>query len=120
MATTGPAATWKAFDVRRIRSFIFIALFALSQAAFATYQRRNATDLWIDPAESGWGLNIFHQGDTLFASLFVYGADGQPKWYTGSALTAARRVHGGLVEASGPWFGGAFDPRRSRARSWAR
>jgi len=111
MATTGPAATWKAFDVRRIRSFIFIALFALSQAAFATYQRRNATDLWIDPAESGWGLNIFHQGNTLFASLFVYGADGQPKWYTGSALTGGSDVFtGGLVEASGPWFGGAFDP----------
>jgi hypothetical protein len=97
--------------VKRISQFICIALLALAQAAFATYQRRNATDLWIDPAESGWGLNIFHQGDTLFASLFVYGADGQPKWYTGSALTGGSDVFtGSLAEASGPWFGGPFDP----------
>ena len=96
--------------MRRI-SVLLLALVALAQPALATPQRRDATDLWIDPAESGWGLNLFHQGDTLFGSLFVYGPDGQPKWYTASALVGGSDVFtGDLVEASGPWFGGPFDP----------
>ena len=38
------------------------------------------TALWWVPAESGWGLNTNHQGDTLFVTLFTYGRDGQPLW----------------------------------------
>src|SRR5437868_4297792 len=95
-------------------SFRFLAavLAFLAMSAFATPQPRDATDLWIDPSESGWGLNVYHQGDTLFASLFVYGPDGQPKWYTASALTGGPTVYSGAIaEATGPWFGAAsFDP----------
>ena len=40
----------------------------------------NVQDLWWNPAESGWGLNIAHQDDTLFATLFTYGADGGGIW----------------------------------------
>lgn len=40
----------------------------------------NYTDLWSNPAESGWGLNINHQGNTLFATLYTYDADGTPLW----------------------------------------
>ena len=93
------------------RTLLFMALVGFAQLAFGTQQRFDATDLWIDPSESGWGLNLFHQGDTVFASLFVYGADGQPRWFTGSALTGfAPTFSGSLVEAKGPWFGGSFDP----------
>ncbi len=37
---------------------------------------------WNSPAgsESGWGINLTHQGDVLFASWFTYGADGNPLW----------------------------------------
>src|SRR5258706_2332267 len=94
-------------------------LTAAGLPAFATPQLRDATDLWLNANESGWGLNVFHQGDTLFASLFVYGPDGQPKWYTASSLvggssdpTPDRRMvyTGALYESTGPWFGaGAFD-----------
>ena len=38
------------------------------------------TALWWNPAESGWGLNTTHQGNTIFATLFTYAADGQPLW----------------------------------------
>src|SRR4051794_13939962 len=46
---------------------------SIAMSAFATPQPIDATDLWINPDESGWGVSVFHQGDTLFASLFVYG-----------------------------------------------
>lgn len=37
---------------------------------------------WRSPAgsESGWGVNITHQGNALFATWFTYGADGSRLW----------------------------------------
>jgi hypothetical protein len=106
-------------DFMRVRSLLLaVALFAATIPALATPQPIDATDLWISPDESGWGLNLFHQGDTLFGSLFVYGPDGQPKWYTASALTGGPFVFSGaLTEATGPWFGGPFDPNRVNRRT---
>ena len=44
------------------------------------------SDLWFNPAESGWGVNLNHQMDVIFATLFVYGPDGKAKWYVASDL----------------------------------
>lgn len=41
----------------------------------------NMTDLWWNPAQSGWGLFVDQQGTTAFAVLFVKDAAGQPRWY---------------------------------------
>jgi hypothetical protein len=93
-----------------------VASFAMS--AFATPQPINATDLWINPDESGWGVSVFHQGDTLFASLFLYGSDGQPRWYTASALAPGPFTFSGpLTEATGPFFGGSFNPNAVTRRT---
>ena len=54
---------------------------------FTAGSREGATnfqDLWWNPAESGWGLSLAHQGDIVFATLFVYGAAGEPSWVVGS------------------------------------
>ena len=41
----------------------------------------NYTDLWWNtPEESGWGININHQGNTLFATLFTYEIGGAGLW----------------------------------------
>jgi hypothetical protein len=47
--------------------------------AFPVY---NFTDIWWNPAESGWGLSIFVKRATLFAAWFAYDASGKPTWYT--------------------------------------
>jgi hypothetical protein len=68
-------------------------------------------DIWYNaPAESqsGWGVNIAQQGDVLFATMFVYGADGTPRWYVAPsvAATGANAFSGGLFTvATGTWFG---------------
>ncbi len=48
-------------------------------------------------SESGWGLNIAHQGDVLFVTWFTYDANGNAWWLSmtanqsgETALTAAR------------------------------
>jgi len=107
-----------------LRYLVVIAGLAAANA-FATPQVHSATGLWINPDESGWGLNLFHQGDTLFGALFVYGADGRPRWYVASSLVSSSDgpLHdrpaaytGALYEAAGPWFGGAFDPGKVTRR----
>jgi hypothetical protein len=45
---------------------------------------QNYQDLWYIPAESGWGINLTHQGDILFATWFTYRADGSGQWLVAS------------------------------------
>jgi hypothetical protein len=94
------------------RSYFAALIASLAIPALATPQPIDATDLWINPSESGWGISVYHQGATLFASLFVYGPDGQPKWYTASGLEGGGTTYSGaLTEATGPFFGASsFDP----------
>src|SRR4051812_13169103 len=103
--------------MRACLSLLVAVVVSLSPSAFATPQPRDATDIWLNPAESGWGLNLIHQGDTIFATLYVYGADGQPKWYFASGLTGGGDSYSGaLYESTGPWFGGAFNASAVQTR----
>ena len=72
-------------------------------AAASNYQ-----DLWWNaPAgsESGWGLNISHQGDTLFVTWFTYDFDGSPLWLSATAQKTGPTAYAGtLYRTSGPPF----------------
>ncbi|HSN20671.1 MAG TPA: hypothetical protein VLS49_08335 [Usitatibacter sp.] len=76
------------------------------------------TDLWWNPDESGWGMNLVQQEDVAFVTLFVYGADHRPLWYVGSnvrvvALNGADgrpTFSGDLYRTTGPYHGSPFDP----------
>ncbi|MDP4027689.1 MAG: hypothetical protein Q8P42_01780 [Gallionella sp.] len=76
----------------------------------------NYSDLWWSPSESGWGLSIA-QGATneLFAVWFVYGASGEPIWYTlqlgkWTSSSAYTDYTGPIYKTTGPYFGGGFNP----------
>jgi hypothetical protein len=81
-----PTCSWSAFD----RSFT-----------------RNVQDLWFNPSESGWGLNLAHQGDIVFATLFTYDATGKAAWYV---------MSNGVVNAGQDGFSGVL--YRTSARSF--
>lgn len=79
----------------------------------------NYTDLWVTQGEAGWGLNLVQQGETIFGTWFVYGADGKPLWLvmsngvqtsTGSQVPVV--FQGELYETTGPAWKGQFDPDR--------
>ena len=40
----------------------------------------NLTDLWLNPADPGWGVFIDQQGTTAFGTLFIHTARGDPTW----------------------------------------
>ncbi|HYC38449.1 MAG TPA: hypothetical protein VEC19_18620 [Usitatibacter sp.] len=83
-----------------------------SRDGFPNYQ-----DLWWATAgsESGWGLNVTHQGDLLFVTWFTYGPDGRGMWIVGSALarTGNATYEGTLYRTVGPPFSAQpWDPAR--------
>lgn len=48
----------------------------------SNYPAYNFTDLWWNPAESGWGISIHVKRSILFAAWFAYDSTGAPTWYT--------------------------------------
>jgi hypothetical protein len=71
----------------------------------------DVSDLWWNPAESGWGLQLVQEHDFAFATIFVYGSDGRPTWFSGQLTVGSGTVFSGpLYVTSGPYFAGAFNP----------
>ena len=63
----------------------------------------NYTDLWWNPAESGWGINLTHQGDTIFAAWYTYSTDGAALFLVTTLLKTATGAYAGdLYRATGP------------------
>jgi hypothetical protein len=74
------------------------------------------TDQWFNPAESGWGLGVQQQGSVIFATLFVYGSDGNSTWFVApdvehvAGTAGADSFAGTLYKTTGPVFTAAqFD-----------
>jgi hypothetical protein len=63
-------------------------------------------DLWWNPAEPGWGVQIAQSGTFQFVTFFVYDSDGRPTWYT-AELTAdgTGNYIGTLYANTGSYFG---------------
>jgi hypothetical protein len=69
----------------------------------------NYTDLWwATPggSEAGWGINLTHQGDIIFASWFTFDRDHTPMWLVVQATKTAPGVYVGtqVYRLSGPAF----------------
>lgn len=95
---------------RRCAAGLLVALgFALP--ASASTSGVDFTDLWYNPAESGWGVNLIQQNNTIFATLFVYGADSSARWYVASNLQGSGNTYNGtLYQTTGPFFAaGSFN-----------
>lgn len=75
----------------------------------------NYQDIWWAAAtgESGWGVYLTHQGNTIFATWFSYDFDGSPLWLSLTASQSEAGVYSGtLYRTTGPSFGTAFDPSK--------
>ena len=85
--------------LRNFLAAIAVSLgFALPGFA-ATSGTTDFTDIWLLPSEPGWGMNIIHQGNLIFATLYVYNAAGQPHFFSASETVAT-----GNSSFSGPLY----------------
>jgi hypothetical protein len=87
---------------------LLIAL-SIVRPTWANSWSNDQSDLWWNAGENGWGIQFVQRGNTIFATMFVYDAAGNPTWYVatmdgtkaGNVLTFA----GDLYKTHGPWFG---------------
>jgi hypothetical protein len=82
----------------------------------------NYTDLWwASPggSESGWGINLTHEGTTIFGTWFTYDLTGKPYWLVVTApQTAPFAYSGTLYRTTGPPFNAVpFNPANVSAIS---
>ena len=106
---SGPAAAkgWR---------LVLVAALCL-RAGFAAAIVSDFSDLWWNPAESGWGMQLVRGGDATFATLYVYDAKERPLFYTATLSAAGTVWSGTLNETTGTYFGaGAYDPAKVTVR----
>jgi hypothetical protein len=82
--------------------------------AYATSYGTDESDLWWNPNESGWGMQVVQTGSVIFVTMFVYDQNKNPIWYTATGDSQGVDTFvwtGDLYQTSGPWFGTVpFDP----------
>ena len=91
--------------VRQVYSTVPTCALGGSAGSSTNYQ-----DLWWrGPSESGWGINLTHQGDTIFATWFTYDSSGRGLWLVMSnGVKTAEGVYSGpLYRTTGPAFNAA-------------
>ena len=81
----------------------------------------DATDLWWNPAESGWGIALTQHGNTLFGVWYTYDDSGQPLFVfmPGGVASGSGQFTGDLFTAQGSWFGGAYDGSKAHTVPFA-
>lgn len=62
------------------------------------------SDLWFNPNEEGWGVTLTQQNQIIFVTLFIYVANGEPRWLVGPATAYLGASGSGAVTFSGPLY----------------
>jgi hypothetical protein len=99
-----------------LASLPFLAVPGTAAAATADMPLKSAygtdvTDIWYNPTQSGWGMQLNQTGSFVFATIFVYGTGGQPTWVTGELEGAGGSTFTGpLYVNTGPYYGGTWNP----------
>ena len=96
----------------------YFSRFDMAQPSVARYLGATAggsvdyTDLWWNPGESGWGLNLIqHPSRVIFGVWYTYGADGKRTWLVlpSGTWSSANTYTGPLYATAGPNVAQSFD-----------
>ena len=84
--------------------------FGIAGSAAATSLNTDLSDIWWNPEQNGWGVQLVNTGSFVFATVFTYGTDGKPTWITGElAYGASSTFSGSTYVNTGPYFGGPWN-----------
>jgi hypothetical protein len=86
-----------------------VALIRIAPAG-ASAVAPDQSDIWWKASESGWGMQLAHRGQVIFATVYLYDAQGKPTWITAALRPAGAAWVGDVYVTTGPWFGApSFD-----------
>lgn len=91
------------FRAQLLRKLCLAGCAALTLAA-APARAIDYTDIWYNPTESGWGVNVVQSDSFIFATFFVYDPDRKPTWYTGQLRWDGSRFTGSLFLTQGSYY----------------
>ena len=77
------------------------------------------SDLWWNPNESGWGLNLVqHATNQVFGVMYTYEAPNRPLWLVipGGTWTSGLQFTGTIYRVNGPLVS-AFDPAKVNVKA---
>jgi hypothetical protein len=93
-----------------------IAFALLLQALAVDAWPATYTDMWYNPVESGWGVNVIQNNSTQFLTFFIYGQNGEPTWYVAATTDDGTDTYTGTLYATtgtyygAPWAGAQGTP----------
>ena len=83
-------------------------------ASASTNNGIDYSDVWLTPNESGHGVYIVQNQNTLFTTIFVYGGDTLPRWYFASGMTpvggSTNQYSGTFYRTQGTSFASPWNP----------
>jgi hypothetical protein len=102
-------------SIRRTLAVLFLVASSFAGPTQASSFSNDQSDLWWNANESGWGIQFVQRGSTIFATMFVYDASGNPTWYVaamqGTKPNGILTFSGDIYSVKGSWFGAVpFDP----------
>jgi hypothetical protein len=100
---------------RRTAHNFFLTLVAALAWWAGSAAAQDLTDMWWNPSESGWGINVVQSnngsaGDTLWITFFVYGSDRKATWYTAYIAWDGSKYTGPLYSSVGSYFASGWNP----------
>ena len=91
---------------RHFRLLLAGITFVVFTAIAGNAHAQNYSDIWWNPAESGWGLTIADHGPVAFVVWYTYDTDNQPTWFTltGTFTNNRKNFSGDLIRTTGPAY----------------
>ena len=93
-----------------MKLFKALLIFFLCLASGFSQATNNYQDWWWNPAQSGMGLNVGQQNDTIFVAWFNYGEDTKASFLTMGGVLSGNTLTGPLYRNTGPVPGPNYNP----------
>lgn len=96
---------------RALQKFGQFLVLAFTSLLAPLANAQNYSDIWWNPAESGWGLTIADHNTQLFAVWYTYDVAGKPTWFTipgGTFTNGKRNFAGDIYQTTGPAYSAPF------------